>query len=105
MSEDASVDQQLQDLKGRLDQMPSRSDIERMVDSKIGGLESKLRTAIDQKIDQGFAGFTIQSGPGIQVSGAGRNITVAWIVPAPPQWTGTGICNDDGTISITLTSS
>lgn len=78
----------------------ARDDLIKQLEAK---LEMMIATRVDKALQQAFAGFTIQSGNGIKVSGSGRNITIAAETPPPRQLTGTVTCNDDGTATVTIT--
>lgn len=104
MAEDASTDQAIADLRSALAGKASSADVGKLVDQRLGALEARLLTRMDQQMEAKFSTLTIQSGPNIQVSGSGRNMTIAWVAPPPPNWTGVGVCGGDGTIQITLSS-
>lgn len=94
--------EQEQQQRDHADEIKQRADARRQGGEQISSeLKALIQAEIKTAVDAAINGIVIQGGQGVIVSGGGKNWTIA---SQAMTWTGTGICNGDGSVTISLKS-
>jgi len=77
------------------------AEVRAMIDAEVAKvvatIDAKAAAAASKEMDS----LTIQSGQNTTISGTGKNITIGF---DPPTWTGTGLCDGEGGVTLTIKS-